>query len=114
MFRGAFSASTEHIDNVCLTDGTYTFTINDSFGDGICCGYGSGDYQLISGGEVEASGGSFGRSESHIFVLEPELTPSPTLSSGPSQSPSQGLSSSPSNAPSDIPSQNPSKSPSQS
>ena len=36
---------------LCLEDGCYTFTINDSFGDGICCAYGEGYYELIVNGE---------------------------------------------------------------
>jgi bacillolysin len=53
----------------CLADGCYTFTINDSYGDGICCSYGSGNYSLKNGAEVLASGGSFGSSESTNFCL---------------------------------------------
>lgn len=44
--------------------GCYTFTIYDSYGDGICCGYGNGSYSLSNGSSVVASGGSFGSSES--------------------------------------------------
>ncbi len=53
----------------CLEDGTYTFTINDSFGDGICCQYGNGSYTLTSGGTTIASGASFGSSESTTFTI---------------------------------------------
>ncbi len=53
----------------CLEVGTYTFTISDSFGDGICCQYGNGSYSLISTGVTLASGGSFGGSESTTFTL---------------------------------------------
>ncbi|WP_103072508.1 reprolysin-like metallopeptidase [Aquimarina sediminis] len=53
----------------CLDPGTYTFTINDSYGDGICCAYGNGSYTLISGGTTIASGGSFGSSESTTFTI---------------------------------------------
>ncbi len=53
----------------CLADGCYTFTINDSYGDGICCSYGNGSYSLKNGSEVLASGGSFGSTESTNFCL---------------------------------------------
>ena len=34
----------EEVTQVCVAPGCYTFTINDSFGDGICCAYGTGLY----------------------------------------------------------------------
>ena len=40
----------------------YTFELADSFGDGICCGYGSGSFSLSLNGVVLASGGDFGSS----------------------------------------------------
>lgn len=33
----------------CLTSGCFTFTIHDSFGDGICCGAGNGGYVIANG-----------------------------------------------------------------
>ncbi len=56
-------------ESICLADGCYTFTINDSFGDGICCSYGNGSYSLVNGGTGLASGGSFGASESTNFCI---------------------------------------------
>jgi len=54
----------------CLDDGCYTFTITDTYGDGICCSYGSGSYTVTnSSGSVLASGGSFGSSESTNFCV---------------------------------------------
>jgi PKD repeat protein len=54
----------------CLETGCYTFTINDSYGDGICCRYGVGNYSLKdASGTVLASGGEFGRSEATNFCL---------------------------------------------
>ena len=53
-----------------LAAGDYTFTINDSYGDGICCGYGQGSYSLASGATAIASGGSFGSSETTAFCVE--------------------------------------------
>ena len=42
----------------------YTFTINDSFGDGICCSYGIGSYELTTDdATVIFSGGEFGSVE---------------------------------------------------
>lgn len=53
----------------CLAAGCYTFKINDSYGDGICCAYGNGSYSVTSIGTTLASGGSFGSSESTNFCV---------------------------------------------
>ncbi len=65
---GYVSNSSESIA-LCLADGDYTFTINDSYGDGICCSYGSGQYSVLVGGQTVASGASFGSSESTLFLV---------------------------------------------
>ena len=58
------------VESICLNDGCYTFTINDSFGDGLCCGFGIGNYSLTSAdGSILASGGEFGSSESTPFCI---------------------------------------------
>lgn len=50
---------------VCLfANECYQFTIYDSFGDGVCCGYGIGSYALYLEGVLVGSGGEFGSSES--------------------------------------------------
>lgn len=54
---------------ICLVDDCYTFTINDAYGDGICCSYGSGSYSLTQGGTTLASGGAFGSSEATDFCI---------------------------------------------
>lgn len=64
----------------CLPDGCYDFTIFDSYGDGICCAYGSGSYIVTSGGSTLASGGSFGSSENTNFCLGGG--PAPTCTDG--------------------------------
>ena len=57
--------------NLTLDAGEYTFTINDSYGDGICCSYGSGNYSLASSdGTTIASGGNFSSSEATSFCVE--------------------------------------------
>lgn len=54
-----------------LADGTYTFTIYDSFGDGICCTYGNGSYSLTKPAcsVILANGGDFTSSESVTFSV---------------------------------------------
>ncbi|RSC95095.1 Ig-like domain-containing protein [Tenacibaculum singaporense] len=54
----------------CVPVGCYDFTINDEYGDGICCSYGSGLYEITnSKGDVLVSGGSFGSSETKQVCL---------------------------------------------
>lgn len=53
-----------------LAAGSYTFTISDSYGDGICCSYGSGNYSLKSGSVTFKTGSNFGSSESTTFCIE--------------------------------------------
>ncbi len=53
----------------CLPNGCYDFTINDSYGDGICCAYGQGSYTVSSTGTTHASGGQFGSSEVKNFCI---------------------------------------------
>ena len=53
-----------------LAGGDYTFTITDSYGDGICCSYGSGSYSLVGSTGTIVSGGSFGSSEAATFCIQ--------------------------------------------
>ncbi|NOY47095.1 MAG: DUF5011 domain-containing protein, partial [Chlorobi bacterium] len=52
-----------------LAAGDYTFTITDSYGDGICCSYGNGSYTLTGSLGTIVSGGSFGSSEATVFCI---------------------------------------------
>ncbi len=55
---------------ISLVDGNYTFTINDAYGDGICCSYGNGSYTLRGDGQTIATGGAFGATASHTFCVQ--------------------------------------------
>lgn len=59
------------VEQACLADACYNLTIYDSYGDGICCGYGNGSYSLVEDGtgSVLASGGAFGFSETTNFCV---------------------------------------------
>ncbi len=50
-----------------LEGGTYTFTIYDAYGDGICCAYGEGYYNVLVNGDLIATGGEFATEESVTF-----------------------------------------------
>ncbi len=64
-----YSSSTTYEEDICLDDGSYVFTMSDSYGDGICCTQGSGSYSVVIEGTTIASGASFSSSESTSFTL---------------------------------------------
>jgi len=68
---GPYGGETSFSQSYFLADGCYTFTIFDAFGDGICCGYGEGDYSVTCSILTHASGGVFGASESTDFCVNP-------------------------------------------
>ncbi|MFK7746763.1 MAG: T9SS type A sorting domain-containing protein [Kordia sp.] len=61
---------------ITLLNECYTFTLNDSFGDGICCQYGAGTYRLEDGnGNIIVNGdGSFTTSVANIFKITEPLS----------------------------------------
>lgn len=69
-------------ERFCLPDGCYEFIIKDAYGDGICCTYGNGSYQLTdASGTMLASGGNYGHIETKtVCVGGATTTPScPTI-----------------------------------
>ncbi len=76
---GNFADGATVVENICLPDGCFDFNIYDSYGDGICCGYGNGSYTLTkdADGSVLASGGSFGSSETTNFCVILDDEPEP-------------------------------------
>lgn len=66
---GYSNANTTITEDYCLTDGTYEFTINDSYGDGICCSYGNGSYEFESSSGSLISGAQFTSSETKTFTI---------------------------------------------
>ncbi|MDF1694261.1 MAG: M43 family zinc metalloprotease [Saprospiraceae bacterium] len=73
-YAGQADGSTLVIEE-CLVDGCYDFTIFDSYGDGICCAYGNGSYDVSDGSTSVASGGSFASSETTNFCVGGGTTP---------------------------------------
>jgi len=68
---GNQTAGSTVTEDVCLADGCYDFTINDSYSDGICCSEGNGSYNVTdSDGNTLASGGEFMSTEMTNFCLE--------------------------------------------
>lgn len=64
-----YSNNSSFSEITCLNEGQYTFTINDTFGDGICCNVGSGSYSLSVDGNEVANGGEFNSSETTNFTV---------------------------------------------
>ena len=52
-----------------LADGEYRFVMNDSYGDGICCGYGSGAFILSIGNTIVRKGSYFGVSDTTLLCF---------------------------------------------
>ena len=65
------STATDLTESFCLKSGAYTFTIHDSYGDGLCCEYGVGSYTVTGSilGTI-ASGGEYGHEESTSFNVD--------------------------------------------
>ncbi len=65
-------AGTSSGGSLCVDSTTcMTFNIYDSYGDGICCGYGNGSYTVTWDGVVVAAGGAYGSGESTSFNCPP-------------------------------------------
>jgi hypothetical protein len=62
--------------NLTLPNDCYTFQILDSYGDGICCDYGNGGYQIWANGTLipGMSGGTFTSSDRRIFGVNTTLS----------------------------------------
>lgn len=58
-------------ETICLPNECFDFTIFDSYGDGICCGLGAGNYSITDAiGNSIVNGGEFGASETTSFCLD--------------------------------------------
>jgi len=55
---------------LCLPAGCYQFNIFDSYGDGICCGYGEGQYRIVAPQGIIAFGGEFSDDETITFCTD--------------------------------------------
>ncbi len=63
---------TTNNDTLCyLTGKLLHFTIYDSYGDGMCCAYGNGSYNVYIDGSLIASGGEFTFNETTFFNYPP-------------------------------------------
>jgi hypothetical protein len=60
---GPYDQETLYQHAFCVDDGCYIFTIYDLYGDGICCLYGDGYYNVYYNDVLICTGGEFGASE---------------------------------------------------
>ncbi len=62
-------------ETIPVIEGCYTFTINDSFGDGLCCNYGNGSYSIQTQNNTTiSSGGNFANQEVTKFEVTNPLS----------------------------------------
>jgi hypothetical protein len=68
------ASGTSNNDTLCYPTGKLLhFTIYDAYGDGMCCGYGNGSYNVYVDGNIVASGGAFKFNETTFFNYPPAL-----------------------------------------
>ncbi|QQS27987.1 MAG: Omp28-related outer membrane protein [Sphingobacteriales bacterium] len=67
------AANTVYTSNVCAPNtATIQFEIFDAYGDGICCGFGTGYYNIMSGSTTLINGGEFAAEETKLFAVNPQ------------------------------------------
>ena len=70
---------TTYSDTKNVPNGVYQFILSDSFGDGLCCQFGNGGYNLFLNGALVKTGGVFTSTETVIFTAGTAPTNSPTM-----------------------------------
>ncbi|MFT4534733.1 MAG: hypothetical protein ACJA1A_001495 [Saprospiraceae bacterium] len=68
------ATSTEYREDICVDpDDCFTITVNDSYGDGICCSYGVGNFIVLdkNGDLLLYNGGEFGFEVTNMFCQDP-------------------------------------------
>jgi hypothetical protein len=72
---GTYANNTQYTITACVPSTSCTrFRIGDTYGDGICCAFGTGVYYLIVDGDTVATGGNFGRQAVTNFNCPPGTT----------------------------------------
>lgn len=65
---GTFASNATANLSVCLPDGCYKLVVNDAYGDGMCCNFGNGSFELLNPQSVVlTTGGQFGTSTVYYF-----------------------------------------------
>jgi len=100
-----YTSSATRTDYSCLGQGSYTFTIYDSYGDGLCCSYGDGSYSVKVDDKEVASGAEYTDFEAKDFNIgQVSSSFAPTSSTSQSEpTPSQPTPSQPTPYPTETP-----------
>jgi len=70
--ENTYENNESNVHEFCIPeDACVIFTISDQFGDGICCSFGQGSYEVSLDGNLIASGGDFDSEESVAFNCAP-------------------------------------------
>ena len=69
---------------LCLGEGCYVLTVNDGYGDGICCQYGNGDFEVLGpfGAQLVNGNGTFTDASTNPFCIIANSVPENGLGSG--------------------------------
>ena len=95
---GALSNGTEfYAEDICVDySSCFTLYVYDSYGDGMCCGYGEGSFQVLdaSGNTILVNDGDFGNYAEETFCLDDsgcEITADINISHATSSSANDGV-----------------------
>ena len=100
-----------YCEQVLIESGeVYTVTMKDTYGDGMCCSYGNGKYDVYMGKTMKKTGGDFGSLES-TTISEPTDSPTSSPTGPPTASPTQSPTDSPTSSPTGPPTASPTSSP---
>ena len=95
---GALSNGTEfYTEDICVDySSCFTLYVYDSYGDGMCCGYGEGSFQVLdaSGNTILVNDGDFGNYAEETFCLDDsgcEITADINISHATSSSANDGV-----------------------
>lgn len=91
--ESSYERNQEIEESFCLDpQQTYKFTINDSYGDSLCCQYGEGYYKVFVDGEEIISGGENMEKTQSYLIFSQNPTPGPVPSPTPPPTPNPDLS----------------------
>ncbi len=74
----------DYSEIIGVTSGNYYVTFYDSYGDGMCCGYGDGNYKIYIGDQLIRTGAYFASEDSTEICIEEVVTEDTASPSQPS------------------------------
>jgi len=73
---GGYASNKENTERYCIPNDACTFEISDEYGDGMCCNFGNGSYEVWINNMSKGSGGAFGSSAT-VDLCDGMPTPAP-------------------------------------